>query len=352
MKRLYTHTLIGAFFILLASCSSGKTDSEQTNSNERKGSPTPVMVTTAPATTKTFYHELLCNGTVEAGRMAKITFEAQGIIELIPIANGQMVQKGQLLAQLNNREQQMALERAQTALQRAKVEMKHLMLGYSDTSNLSAQILKTARIKSGLSEAELSVKEQEYKLGKTSIYAPFPGRVVNLKAKLHNPTTSYEYFCQIVDEHSFQVSFSVLESELQMATEGTQLEVYPFSNPNLRAKGKITEVNRMVDENGMVAITAELTQTHKNIIPGMNVRVLVRRAMPNQLVIPVEGLARRQNRDVVFVMHDSLAHWQYVTVGPRNTKEAVITEGLKEGDKAIITGNATIGHEAWVREEE
>ncbi|MDD3893294.1 MAG: biotin/lipoyl-binding protein, partial [Bacteroidales bacterium] len=131
MKRLYTHTLIGAFFILLASCSSGKTDSEQTNSNERKGSPTPVMVTTAPATTKTFYHELLCNGTVEAGRMAKITFEAQGIIELIPIANGQMVQKGQLLAQLNNREQQMALERAQTALQRAKVEMKHLMLGYS-----------------------------------------------------------------------------------------------------------------------------------------------------------------------------------------------------------------------------
>ncbi len=352
MNRLYTQALIGIFLMLLASCSSGKADGEQSASTNRQGAPTPVMVTTTPAATKTFYHELLCNGVVEAGRMAKITFEAQGVIDLIPITNGQIVQKGQLLAQLNNREQQMALQHAQNALQRAKVEMKHLMLGYSDTSNLSAQILETARIKSGLSEAELSVKEHEYRLGKTLLYAPFAGRVVNLKAKQYNPTSSYEYLCQIVNEQSLRVSFGVLESELQMATEGTQLEVYPFSNPNLRAKGKITEVNRMVDENGMVAITAELTQTHKNIIPGMNVRVLVRRAMPNQLIIPVEGLARRQNRDVVFVMHDSLAHWQYVTVGPRNTKEAVITEGLKEGDKAIITGNATIGHEAWVREEE
>ncbi|MDD4384074.1 MAG: efflux RND transporter periplasmic adaptor subunit [Bacteroidales bacterium] len=350
MKRLFTILPLGAFFILLASCSSGRADDEPSDNAERKGSPTPVMVTTTPATTKTFYHELLCNGVVEADRMAKITFEAQGIIELLPIANGQMVQKGQLLAQLNNKEQQMALEHAKNALQRAKVEMRHLMLGYTDTSNLSAQILETARIKSGLSEAELSVKEQEYRLSKTSIYAPFAGRVVNLKAKPHNPTTSYEYFCQIVDEHSLQVSFSVLESELQMATEGAQLEVYPFSNPNIRIKGKITEVNRMVDKNGMVTVVAELKQADKNIIPGMNVRVLVRRALPNQLVIPVEGLARRQNRDVVFVMHDSLAYWQYVTIGPRNTTEVVITEGLKEGDKAIVTGNATIGHEAWVKE--
>ncbi|MFA5648867.1 MAG: efflux RND transporter periplasmic adaptor subunit [Bacteroidales bacterium] len=352
MNRLFLLLPLLGQLLWVASCSSGRADGEQSASTERKGSPSPVMVTTAPATTKTFYHELLCNGVVEADCMATIIFEAQGIIDLIPITNGQIVQKGQLLAQLNNREQQMALQHAQNALQRAKVEMKHLMLGYSDTSNLSPQILETARIKSGLSEAELSVKEFEYRLSKTLLYAPFAGRVVNLKAKQYNPTSNYKYLCQIIDEQSLRVSFGVLESELQMATKGTQLEIYPFSNPNLKAKGKITEVNRMVDENGMVAITAEFTQANKNIIPGMNVRVLVRRAMPNQLVIPIEGLARRQNRDVVFVMHDSLAHWQYVTVGPRNTKEVVITEGLKEGDKAIITGNATIGHEAWVSEVE
>ncbi|MDD2197760.1 MAG: hypothetical protein PHE03_12040 [Bacteroidales bacterium] len=40
MNRLYTHTLIGAFFILLASCSSGKTDSEQTISIQPNDTPT------------------------------------------------------------------------------------------------------------------------------------------------------------------------------------------------------------------------------------------------------------------------------------------------------------------------
>ena len=108
----------------------------------------------------------------------------------------------------------------------------------------------------------------------------------------------------------------------------------------------------MVDKNGMVSVIANLTNGNQDIIPGMNVRVLVRKALPNQLVIPLDGLARRQNRDVVFVMRDSLAYWQYVTIGPRNTQEVVITEGLNQGDRAIVKGNATIGHEAWVRENE
>ncbi|MDX9771200.1 MAG: efflux RND transporter periplasmic adaptor subunit [Tenuifilaceae bacterium] len=352
MNRLFLLLPLLGQLLWVASCSSGRADGEQSTSNERKSAPTPVMVTTAPATIKTFYHELLCNGTVEAGRMAKITFEAQGIIENIPIANGQLVQQGQLLAQLNSTEQQMALERAHNALQRAKVEMRHVLLGYSDTSNLPPQVMHTARIQSGLAEAELQVREREHNLSKTIIESPFAGRVVSLQAKPHNPTSSYEYLCQIVDEQSLRVSFSVLESELHMATLGTEVEVHPFSNQNLRVKGKITEINRMVDKNGMVSVIANLTNGKHDIIPGMNVRVLVRKALPNQLVIPIDGLARRQNRDVVFVMRDSLAYWQYVTVGPRNTQDVVITEGLHEGDRAIVKGNATIGHEAWVKENE
>jgi len=154
-----------------------------------------------------------------------------------------------------------------------------------------------------------------------------------------------------VDEGSLQVAFNVLESELHMALEGVQVEVHPFSDKSVQVKGVITEINRRVDKNGMVGLVAKLMQSDIRIIPGMNVRVMVRKAEPNRLVIPVDGLTQRQNRDVVFVMHDSLAYWQYVDAGPRNTREVVIHEGLEEDDMVIVSGNATIGHEAWVKEE-
>ena len=135
MNRLFLLLSLLGQLLWAASCSSGRADGEQSANTERNSAPTPVMVTTAPATIKTFYHELLCNGTVEAGRMAKITFEAQGIIENIPITNGQLVQQGQLLAQLNSTEQQMALERAQNALQRAKKKMGRSLQSGLDFTN-------------------------------------------------------------------------------------------------------------------------------------------------------------------------------------------------------------------------
>jgi multidrug efflux pump subunit AcrA (membrane-fusion protein) len=54
---------------------------------------------------------------------------------------------------------------------------------------------------------------------------------------------------------------------------------------------------------------------------------------------------------VVFTVKDSLAVWNYVQVGHRNSRQVEIIEGLKEGDRVIVSGNATIGHEAWVKVE-
>lgn len=345
--------LLIVLFPFLYSCTQGVADSTTTKGSENARQPSPVMVTTAPAVTKTFHHELLCNGTLEAASNACVGFEVQGTIAEVLVKSGEQVHKGQQLATLSNLQQQMAVERAGNNLMRAKVEMTDILLGYSskgDTSNLNPQVMQTARIKSGYTEAELALREAEFQLSKTQLIAPITGRIVDLQAKSNNPTGSYPYFCQIIDEQSLQVVFTVLETELQFATQGTGIVAFPFSNPNDRCNGAITEVNRLVDKNGMVKVTAKLSGSGSGFIVGMNVRVLVRRPMANQLVIPAEGLTQRQNRDVVFVMRDTLAYWQYVEVGPRNSAEVVILSGIDPGNKVIVSGNATIGHEAWVRE--
>jgi len=208
--------------------------------------------------------------------------------------------------------------------------------------------MQTARVRSGLADAELQVRELEYRLSKTILTAPFDGRVVDLKAKPFNPTSSYDYLCNIVDEGSLQVTFNVLESELQMAEPGVEVEITPFSNADVKCFGTITEVNRRVDNSGMVGVVARLNRVNGTVIPGMNVRILVRKPLPNCIVIPADALTNRQNREVVFTLNDTLALWNYVQVGPRNSNEIVIREGINEGDTVIVSGNSTIGHEAWV----
>lgn len=347
------------FFIIilllqwLVSCRRG--DASTPLQAKAKDQPVPVFVRTMPAVSKTFYHELVCNGIVEAAVNACVGFETSGVIDQVLVQSGQMVRKGELLARLFNQSQQIALERARNTLSRAKVDLADIMIIQSakgDTSKLSAQMVTNAKVKSGYADAELSLREAELQLAKTYIVAPISGRIVDLKAKPHNPTGSYDYLCRIIDEESLQVSFNILESELSFATLGTEIESFPFSSPQLAVRGVIVSVNRMVDANGMVRVVARLNNPPAELITGMNVRVLVKRPEPGRVVIPAEGLTKRQNKDVVFLKKDSLASWKYVKIGARNSSEVVVLEGVKPGDVVIVGGNATIGHDAWVKEEE
>lgn len=341
-----------AIVLTLISCMGKGTPSEQNAKNNAQQVAAPVEVTVAEAQVKNFSLELLCNGILSASSSAKVGFELQGRINKVLVKGGQQVVKGQLLATIESAAQQLALDRAKNSLALAEVEMQNILLGYSlnvDTASLSPQVLNTARTRSGYNEALLAVREAQLQLDKTSIKSPISGTVVDLLAKENHPTGAYDYCCQIVDEQSLQVEFSVLETELNMAALGANVEVFPFTSPADRQMAVITEVNRMVDKSGMVKVVARLNSTSHKFIVGMNVRAIIRNQQKNKLVIPAEALTLRQNRDVVFVAVDSLASWKYVEVGPRNSSEVVINSGISSGDLVIVSGNATIGHEAWIK---
>lgn len=341
-------------FVLIGiaqSCHTAKSEADMVE----KGSgllPSPVYVTTALATVKPFYDELWCNGRVEAGSTALILFEQPGMVKEVLVKNGQEVAQGQILVKLDDTEQRMALQKAQNALGRAKVEMADFLLGYNssgDTVNIPEIVKNTASIRSGLYDAQLALSEAKLRLSKTEIKSPIAGRVVDLEVQPNNPSSAYRQVCRIIDETSLRVRFGIMESELEWAQPGTEVQVTPLSHPKQKLLGHIAEVNRLVDNSGMVTLVANLPKS-SFLIPGMNVKVCIRRRIDNALVLPVDALTRRQNRDVVFVMSDSLAIWRYVEVSSRNSTEAVILDGIEPGERVIVSGNATIGHEAWVKE--
>ncbi len=334
---------------LLVSCQSEDSKEEQANKmpTETARNPVDTMLLNRSA----FEKELISNGKLEAFRQARLRFRVSEVLEKVYVKNGDKVQKGQVLASLNNDNLESALEKARLQLEKANIEFQDLLIGQGydpkDTSRVPDQFLRIARVKSGLAEAQIELERALKDYENRKLYAPFTGVVANIEKNAYDPVGSNEDFCRLINDAQFQVRFSVMESELDEIAPGKELTVYPLSGGSYR--GTIREINPVVDENGLVTVRGLVSNSDGKLMEGMNVNLHIRNKIPDQLVIPKSALVLRQNRQVVFTLEqDSVAIWNYVQSSHENSSSYAISEGLKEGDRVITRGNINLAHESIV----
>ncbi|MCD7937232.1 MAG: efflux RND transporter periplasmic adaptor subunit [Tannerellaceae bacterium] len=350
MKYYYSLTILITLFI--ASCSGNTREEEQETGVETVLPEIANQVTIYPLQTGSFHHELISNGKLTSRRYADLYFESAEPVEQIFVKNGDRVTKGQPVAKLATFKLTNSLATAKTSLALAKLELQDLLIGQGyaleDSLKVPAATLDLVKIKSGYDNALAQYELAAHNEKNAVLRAPFDGVVANLFSKEHNIAPTGEAFCTIIDSRNIEVTFTVLENELSLVRIGDQVEISPFSMPDIKTHGRITEVNPVVDENGMVQLRASVSNSGK-LFEGMNVRVSVQRSLPGQLVIPKTALVMRSGKQVVFtVTPDNKAYWNYVQTGLENATEFTITEGLKDGDIVIATGNINLAHESPV----
>lgn len=350
MKVRYPFALL-LFTVLIFSCKPRKTENLEEMAR-RSSHPEAVLVKTIKLEPSTFFHELISNGKVWSSKKAVVPFKVNGIIKEIYIQNGKKVNAGDLLAVIDDFEYKTRLTQAQQGLEKAEINFKDdLLSNFStiDTTGLSHAKIKISRIRSGLNDAITSLSVAEYNFNNTRIYTPLTGVVANLDAMQWNPSQNYKNLCTVIFDEIMEVEFPVIESEYSFISKGMPVGIIPFINDSTLTSGRITQINPLVDENGMVKVRAEF-QNNGRLIDGMNVKIVIKKPVPLRLVVPKEALVIRQGKDVIFVRQDSLAIWKYVTVEFENSASLSIKEGLTTGDLVIISGNINLAHETTVRE--
>ncbi|MBN2633444.1 MAG: efflux RND transporter periplasmic adaptor subunit [Bacteroidales bacterium] len=340
---------------LLFSCKP-KTAENLEEMARRSSRPEAVLVKTVKLEPSTFYHELISNGKVFASQKAVVPFKVDAVIKELLIINGMEVTAGQLLAKLEDFEFRTQLVRAGHDLEKAEIEFKKDLLTFyltDDTTSLSQRDINYSKIRSGLNNAINSLKIAEYNFNNTSIYAPISGRIAGLEAMQWNPSQNYKNLCTVISDEMMNVEFPVIESEYGFISKGMPVGIIPYINDSTYINGIITQINPQVDETGMIRVKAEFRNKGR-LIDGMNVKVVIRKPVPNRLVVPREALVIRQGRDVIFIRQDSLAIWKYVTVEFGNSTSVSVQDkpdGIHPGDLVIISGNVNLAHETVVREE-
>ena len=342
--------------VILTACSG--TDS---NNKEKEGVETVLPqqvneVTVMKLAKGNFNHELVSNGKIVAKEYADLYFRTSEVVAKVYVKNGMYVRKGQKLAELDLFKLNNTLTQNKNALAQANLEMQDVLIGQGyapdNLSAVPAEKLELAKVKSGYERAKAQYEASLYDVEQATLIAPFDGVVANLFDKQYNMPKSGEPFCRIIRTSAMEVDFTVLESELPLIKVGDQVEVTPYATAVGTRTGNVSEINPLVDENGMVRVKAQVNGGEK-LFDGMNVRISVKRSVPDQMVVPRTAIVLRAGKQVIFTVKDSIAMWNYVQTGLENLSEYTLVNweasGLQEGMTVITTGNVNLAHETPVK---
>jgi RND family efflux transporter MFP subunit len=346
MTKTVFSTLIIACFIA-CSCGSGE-----------KGAPTDAKETTTIADLKpmevetmvvkrgAFSKEITSNGKIMARQKVELRFQSAAKIKRIYKANGDRVKKGDIIAELDNYEIKIKLSQLKARFEKARIDLADVLISQGfdirDSTRMPKETLDIAKIRSGYVQASADYELAKYDFSTSVMESPINGVLANLQAKEMNYNKTSEAFCIVFGEN-IEAGFTVLESELTLIKKGQAVAVAPYFNQQTKVNGVITEINPMVDKNGLVYVKALLQGTHEGLFEGMNVKIIIKSAVDNKIVVPKSAVTTRSEKKVVFTYKKGMAMWNYVQIGLENSEGYTIEDVLETGDTVIVKGALHLG---------
>src|SRR5271166_2068003 len=320
--------------------------------------PAPISVSVTPVKRADFPVILESLGQVQAYNTVLVRARVDGQINKIAFQEGQMVKEGDLLAQIDPRPFQAALDQAvakkaqdEANLANAKLDLaRYATLAKQDFATkqqLDTQNALVLQLTATIAADAAAIDAAKVQLDYTTIRAPISGRagfrlidegnLVNAGqqtgivtiAQLQPIAVIFTEPQQYVDRINQELATGTPEVTV-MNAEGVKL-----------ATGKLTISDNQVDlATGTIRLKAEFENKDNALWPGLAVTTGLKIGDDkNVLIVPADTVQHGQNGLYVFIVDDqNRAAVRPVKVAHQNTTTAVIADGLKEGDRVVTTG--------------
>ncbi|OQJ93734.1 efflux transporter periplasmic adaptor subunit [Vibrio parahaemolyticus] len=353
-KQTIKHTLIGA--VVTLSLSTLLTGCNKAISEPAEPLIKPVKLLAVKDLTVDDSDAFLAR--IDATYRAQLSFQVSGEVEELLVRMGQGVEKGEVLATLDPKDLQLALDAAQAQYALAKTQWERAKSLYSKKLiSTDSYDQKETQYKAALASFEQAKTDLSY----TKIQAPFDGVVSYTYVKPYQVVGEKQEILNLIDNTTLDVSFtlpvSYAESVSLSALKNAEMWVTMDSEPSKRIPGKFKEISTQpnIDTNSYEAIVTITRPTDRNLLTGMTGQVhIAKQNKSNAMTLPTSAWVNKQeSQGEVWVMDSSTQQVNKVTLSLNES--GAIESGLDNNDYVVIAGVERLVEgqvvKAWIREE-
>ncbi len=296
-----------------------------------------VPVIAEPASTQTVAHTLSLVGSLEANEVVEIKSEIDGAIEAIRFEEGQPVNKGQLLIQIDGSKLRAMLAQAQANLSLAETTRERYK-GLIEAGGVSRQEFDEAMSKYESSRAAVALVQEQ--LRDASIEAPFDGIVGARQLSVGQFVTPGTALTWLIDPDPIKVEFRVPERYVGQVKADQLVEVRVDPFPDASFRGKVYFVDPQIDPGTRTALVkAIVPNPDGQLRRGMFASVALTVGQHDGAVVIAEtAIVHNDQSTSVYVIENGQAQPRPVQLGARLPGHVEVVEGLAPGEMVVTEG--------------
>ena len=308
--------------------------------------PPPTAVTTVVAKRETWPSTLEVIGTVAAIQGVTVSADLPGTVDKIHFESGQSAHEGDILVELDTRQEQ-----AQLANLEAQRDLAKIQYGRSEQLANAGVISKSEYDNAAAQQkaTEAQVGDIKAAIARKTIRAPFSGILGIRQISLGQYLAAGQAIVSLQSLNPIYVNFGVPQQDEPKISIGRSVNVTNADLPGVGFNGKITALDSVINEQTRnIQIQATFQNRGEKLRPGMYVQVELPTGKPRDVIpLPASAINYAPYGDSVYVvaqMKDPKGNaykgvkQQVVKIEGSRGDQVAITSGINPGDEVVSSG--------------
>ena len=342
--------LLAGVAAVTPACSGG----DDTQASRGKGTPPAFPVETAKVASRNVEYAVSAVGSVEAFEKVQVTARVAGVVEQVKFVEGESVEAGMPLVEIELRRYQLAVEAAQANLQKAEaakadaeaalarrkavVEKNPGLIPGEEIATFATRVQTAA---ADVAQARSTLDQAELNLRDAFVRAPVAGRIETRTVTTGQYVSPGGVLATLVRRDPLLLRFQVPSEDARNLRPGLVARFrVPGDQGEFRAR--ITHVAGAAEASSrMVAVTAQVDDPRRAALrPGAFADVTVPvGGVARAAVIPQTAIRPSEKGFLAFVVVDGKARERILTLGLRTTEGLVeVKAGLAAGEELVVRG--------------
>jgi len=276
-------------------------------------------------------------GQVAPISQATLSSRIQGTIDKLLVREGTQVSKGQLLIQLDSRDLQADLARANAEVENAKLHLDRMNQLYAQDAVSKQEMENATR---AYRVAEANRKAVEAQLSYTAVRAPFVGVITEKKAEAGELASPGQPLLKIEDPWRLRLEATVAEGDLKSVSRGEKIPVVIDALGGQALTGIVSQILPAGDpQTHTFIVKVDLPKT-VGLKAGMFGRFQLDKGVTQTILVPSTAVVERGELTSLFVVgEDRIARIRWVKLGRRFEKDVEVLSGINMGERVLMDGH-------------